>query len=105
MMIKPRGKIIRGDAIKKAYLSMFEPQFEIAAWSPDGDAKLPPEQVHFLITWPAQMSDMPPMAIRFKSPDTIGFFIEELTKYRRLVWPDSEPVTGEKNGGQNATHE
>jgi hypothetical protein len=30
--------------------------------------------------------------MRFKSPDTLGFLIEELAKYRRTVWPDAEPL-------------
>ena len=97
-MIKPKGKIERSNTLKKAYAILGEPQFEITAWCRDEFAKLPPEQVHFLIHWPVQLADLPPMAIRFKSPDTLGFFIEELTRYRRLVWPDSEPVAGEKGG-------
>jgi hypothetical protein len=93
--IKPRGQIIRSEILKKAYVSLMEPQFEIAAWHPDDEANLPAEQVHFIIHWPLQMGGFPPMAIRFKSPDTLGFFIEELIHYRRLVWPDSHLVTGE----------
>lgn len=74
---------------------ILEPQVEIAAWCPDENAQMPPEQVHFIIHWPASMKDVPPIVLRFKSPDTIGFFIEELMKYRRVVWPNSEKVTGE----------
>jgi hypothetical protein len=96
-MIKPRGKVERSTTPKLGYASLGEPQFEILAWCPDGKAQKPPEQVHFVMHWPAQLGDLlPPMAIRFKSPDTLGFFIEELIKYRRTVWPNSEPVTGEK---------
>lgn len=86
----------RNSTPHKAYAKIGEPQFEIAAWCRDEEAKLPPEQVHFIIHWPTQLSALPPMAIRFKSPDTLGFFIEELIRYRREVWKDSEPVTGEK---------
>lgn len=95
-MIKPKGKVERSNVPSAGYLSMGEPQVEIAAWCPDDEAKLPPEQVHFIIHWPAPLADLPPMAIRFKGPDTLGFFIEELIKYRREVWPGSEKVTGEK---------
>jgi len=95
MPIKPRAKVERSDKPKRAYLSLLEPQFEIVAWCPDDEAKAPPEQVHFLMHWPAQLGDLPPIAIRFKSPDTLGFFIEELAKYRRIVWPDCEKVKGE----------
>src|SRR3972149_9354270 len=94
-MIKPRADITRSEILKKAYATLTEPQFEIAAWHPDGDALLPAEQVHSLIHRPMQLASLPPMAIRFKSPDTLGFFIEELTRYRREVWPNCEAVTGE----------
>ncbi len=95
MPIEPRGKVERSNEPKKGYLKIGEPQFEIAAWCRDDAAKLPPEQVHFIVHWPAQLAHLPPLVIRFKSPDTLGFFIEELTKYRRTVWPDCEKVKGE----------
>lgn len=96
MPILPRGNFERSSIPKKAYAKIGEPQFEITAWCPDDDAKLPPEQVHFIVHWPAQLSDLPPLVIRFKSPDTLGFFIEELIRYRRTVWPACKKVTGEK---------
>ena len=98
-MIKPKGDVTRSSTPRRAYASFLEPQVEICAWYPDANAQLPPEQVHFIIHWPAgmQLTGAPPLAIRFKSPDTLGFFIEELTRYRRVVWPDCEPVEGEKN--------
>jgi hypothetical protein len=95
MAIKPRGQVQRSNQPKRAYAKIGEPQFEIAAWCPDDEAKAPPEQVHFIVHWPFQLRDLPPLTIRFKSPDTLGFFIEELIKYRRTVWPDSKKVTGE----------
>ena len=95
MPIEPRGKVERSSTPKKAYARIGEPQFEITAWCPDDEAKLPPEQVHFIVHWPETLSELPPLVIRFKSPDSIGFFIEELMKYRRTVWPDSQKVTGE----------
>ena len=97
MPIKPRANVERSTTPKNGLVNMGEPQFEIAAWCPDENAKLPPEQVHFIMHQPAVLAAMlPPFVIRFKSPDTLGFFIEELTKYRRTVWPDSEPVEGEQ---------
>ncbi len=97
MGIKPKGNVVRSNEPKLGYASLGQPQFEILAWCRDDKAELPPEQVHFVMHWPAQMKDLlPPMAIRFTSPDTLGFFIEELTRYRREVWPDSEKVEGEK---------
>lgn len=95
MGIRPRGRIERSNKPKKAYARIGEPQFEIVAWCPDDNAQLPPEQVHFIMHWPAQWADLPPMVIRFKGPDTLGFFIEELMKYRRHVWPESVKVKGE----------
>ena len=93
MGIKPRGKIIRSNEVTPGYVKLVEPQVQIAAWSPRDDG-VDPEQVHFNINFPAAL-DMPPLVMRFKSPDSIGFFIEELIRYRRLVWPGSKKVTGE----------
>jgi hypothetical protein len=81
--MKPRGTVTRTNQPKAGYLKVGEPQIEIAK---------PPEQVHFIIHWPAQLSDLPPLVLRFKSPDTLGFFIEELNRYRNAVWPDAEKV-------------
>jgi hypothetical protein len=70
-----------------------EPEIRIAAWCPDAEAKESPEQVHLINIIPG-LEEFP-LIMRFKSPDTLGFLIEELTKYRRDVWPDCEPVEGE----------
>lgn len=94
-MVKARGTIKRITTPMKAdYSPLGVPQIEIAAWCPDDEAKLPPEQVHLINRIPG-LEDLP-IIMRFKSPDTLGFLIEELTRYRREVWPDSEPVEGEK---------
>ena len=95
-MVKPRGKVSRQHTPKPAHFKIFEPQFEIAAWCKDNQSKTQPEQVHFLIHWPADFEGIPPMAIRFKSPDTLGFLIEELNRYRNTVWPNCAPVKLEK---------
>lgn len=91
-MVKPRGKIERhgkAPGITHAYDIDPEKGIHINAWCPDTEAKEPPEQVHLL----AYIMGVPyPVAIRFKSPDTLGFLIEELSRYRSYVWPDSEPV-------------
>jgi hypothetical protein len=93
MSIKPRGVLERHSIPKPGFIALSEPQVQIAAWCPDDEAKLPPEQVHFIFN--VQELTLP-LVLRFKSPDTLGFFIEELTKYRRTVWPDAEKVEGEK---------
>lgn len=95
MSIQPRGQVQRSNIPKEAYAKIGEPQFEIAVWCPDKEAKKPPEQIHFIVHWPAQLASLPPLVIRFKSPDSIGFFIEELIRFRRIVWPDSQKVQGE----------
>jgi hypothetical protein len=93
-MVKPRGEVKRSTTPKKAITSpLGEPEIHIAAWCPDDEARLPPEQVHLVHIIPGL--EEYPLIQRFKSPDTLGFLIEELTKYRREVWPDCEPVSGE----------
>lgn len=90
-MIKPRGQVKRSSTPKKAfYAKIGEPELHIAAWCPDDDAKLPPEQVHLVFVIPGLEEH--PFICRFKSPDTLGFMIEELSKYRREVWPDAELI-------------
>lgn len=91
MSIKPRGSVTRTTTPKKAYEKIGEPQIKIAAWCRDDKAKLPPEQVHFIIHWPVGIK-WPPMVVRFKSPDTLGFIIEELYRYRKHVWPEAKEI-------------
>ena len=46
------------------------------------------DEVHILLQ-SSEVPDMPTPVMRFKGPDTLGFFIEELIAYRRAVWPDA----------------
>jgi hypothetical protein len=49
--------------------------------------------VHLILN----IKDFPyPCMLRFKSPDTLGSIIEELTRYRREVWPDAAPLDKSK---------
>lgn len=90
-MAKARGKVTRSTTPKAAVVSpLGEPEIRIAAWCPDSEAKAPPEQVHLIFIVPG-LEDHP-LICRFKSPDTLGFIIEELTRYRREVWAEAEPV-------------
>ena len=94
-MAKARGRVTRTTTPEKAVIGhLGEPALHIAAWCPDDAAKLPPEQVHLIFVIPG-LDDMP-LVCRFKSPDTLGFLIEELANYRREVWPDAESVIGEE---------
>lgn len=65
---------------------------KIYAWCPDQHAQQPPEQVHFAFNIEGLRKQV---LLRFKSPESLGFFIEELTEYRRIVWADAPPVAGE----------
>ena len=88
-MIKPKGEITYG-GFQPGLIEFYDvKEINIAEWCPDLEAKQPPEQVHMRL----QLVNVPyPIVVRFKSPDTIGFLIEELAKYRRNVWPNSEKV-------------
>ena len=89
--IAPMGEVVRSVTPKKGVAVFSEPQIELQAWCPDEHAQEPPEQVHFYINYPAPI-DAPPILIRFKGPTTLGFWIEELARFRRFVWPDSQVV-------------
>ena len=91
-MIKPRGHITRSNVPKEGYARIGEPTVQIVAWGPDLEGKAPPEQVHFIMHLPGLET---PLVMRFKSPDSLGFFIEELARYRQKVWPEAEPVNVE----------
>ena len=93
--IKPRGIVEHNNQVTPGIVAARQIEsFSIHAWCPDNQAKEPPEQVHFVLN--VKGSPLPHI-LRFKSPDTIGFLIEELTEYRRIVWPEAEPITGETN--------
>ena len=49
---------------------------------------LPAEHVHFVLKLDAETQ----LGLRFKSPDTLGFFTEELIAYRKSVWQDAAPI-------------
>ena len=91
-MAKARGKVTRHTTPKKPlYTPLGEPLITIAAWCPDDKAEAPPEQVHLTFIIPGLEGY--PLIMRFKSPDTLGFLIEELDRYRREVWPDADALT------------
>lgn len=88
-MAKARGRVTRTRNAKPPQgqvLLAGLPEIEIGAWRPTDDA--PPEQVHLIF----HLQDLPPIVVRFKSPDTLGFLVEELARYRREVWPEAEPL-------------
>jgi len=90
MTIKPQAKVARSTTPQKAFVwPLGDPEIVLAAWCPDDKAELPPEQVHLSFIVPGLKY---PLTMRFKSPDTLSFLIEELAEYRREVWPDCEPV-------------
>jgi hypothetical protein len=91
-MVKARGRVTCSNIPKAAYAQLGEPEVEIAVWTPRPDGEPPYEQIHFIMKLPG----FPwPLIMRFKSPDTLGFFIEEPIRYRRIVWPDAEPIKSE----------
>jgi hypothetical protein len=89
-MVKPRGKIRRGNYPQPGLIQALEiDEIKIATWCPDERAEVLPEQVHLIL----RIKHLEyPFLVRFKSPDTLGFLIEEMIRYRREVWPDAEPL-------------
>lgn len=96
---KGREFFDRSEVHLEGYALLFEPQFEVSGWAPGqiGD-DLPMTQVHFLVHWPPDpaFNGVPPIAIRFKDPDAIKQMIQELIRYRRMVWPESEKIGGDE---------
>lgn len=94
MPIKPQGRYRRSKRAKPGLVKFVEmglSEINLAVWTPRPKGEPPYEQVHFIIKLKG-MEDTP-MLLRFKSPDTLGFIIEELIRYRSEVWPDAKPVS------------
>ncbi len=90
-MPKPRGKAKRyGPTPNLDFVGLSIDNIDIAAWCPDQHAKEAPTQVHMKFTIVGLQEF--PLTVRFLSPDTLGFFVEELARYRKLVWPNAETV-------------
>ncbi len=88
-MIKPKGKIIHTGFRPGLTVALEAQEINISAWCPDDRALKPPEQVHLIL----QVARIKyPILMRFKDPDTLGFLIEELNRYRSYVWPGAEPT-------------
>jgi hypothetical protein len=89
-MVKPKGKVFHSSSPKPGLLQVLEVEsLETAVWCPDDQAQQPPEQVHLILK--VKGLDYP-FIVRFLGPDTLGFFLEEMSRYRRQVWPDAEPL-------------
>jgi hypothetical protein len=88
-MIKPRGKTTRKGFSPGLTTYHRVNSWTLAAWCPDDKAEKPPTQVHLVLDIEGLPAEV---LMRFKSPDTIGFMIEELYRYRKLVWPEAEAV-------------
>lgn len=100
-MVKPRGKVQRHRGLKQVPYAYLEVEsLEVAGWCPDADAQQPMEQVHLLLHVKA-LSEYP-VIVRFKSPDTLDFLIEELAAFRCEVWLGAEPIDLSQNGDNNA---
>jgi hypothetical protein len=91
-MTKSRGIVSHsiGPSLPNGHYIELDGAFEILEWCPDDNAQQPPEQVHLVLPF-KPMPDTS-LVLRFKSPDTLGFIIEELARYRHSVWPDAEPL-------------
>lgn len=67
---------------------------EVAQWCRDSEGKLPPEQVHMQVN---VKGSRVPFVMRFKSPETLGLLIEQLTRHRREVWPHASIMEDKKS--------
>ncbi|MCK6625581.1 MAG: hypothetical protein L6R45_10445 [Anaerolineae bacterium] len=86
MAIKPRADIER-----TGYRPALGPYYRVTHWQ----AERKKDKVHLLM----DLAGVPDTyMLRFHSPDTLGFLLEELARYRRYVWrpqgggPDVKPL-------------
>ncbi|MCG9133158.1 hypothetical protein J5I95_15885 [Candidatus Poribacteria bacterium] len=87
--IKPRAEVSRFSDISGVNILDVPLEYiSIREWHPDDNAEQPPEEVHVILPF----DNVVELGIRFKSPDTLGFIIEELIAYRKSVWQDADPV-------------
>jgi len=87
--IKPRAEVNRFSDISGVNILDIPLEYlSIREWHPDHNAEQPAEEVHVILP----LEDGLELGIRFKSPDTLGFIIEELIAYRKSVWQDADPV-------------
>lgn len=89
--IRPNAEVTRSKCPQEVHiLDIPLEEVSIRTWHPDRAGEKPAEQVHIII--PMGETEM---GIRFTRPDTLGFIIEELIAYRKLVWSDAEPVNAD----------
>jgi hypothetical protein len=61
-------------------------EVSINAWTPLPNGEGDPTQVHLLF----KVAEGVTTAIRFKGPDTLNAIVEQLTRYRDIVWPEKD---------------
>lgn len=89
---KPRATVERNRIVTP--VDMYDVPLEcisIREWGPDLEGKEPSEQVHFVLVI-GKSDEKMELGLRFESPDTLGFLIEELIAYRKSVWREAEPI-------------
>jgi len=87
----PNAKITRTSEPKSATFATYVMDaISIVEYHPDDKAQDPATQVHVLMR--IKDYDEAVFALRFKKPEILGFFIEELIAFRKHVWADAESV-------------
>lgn len=87
----PNTKITRTSAVTTSeYPAYVIDGINILEYHPDAKAQDLATQVHVLMR--IKDFDDAVFALRFKKPEILGFFIEELIAFRKHVWQDAEPI-------------
>ena len=60
-------------------------EFRVAEFVPHNETEV--HELHLLLKVKGFQH---PIAARFRTPDTLGFLIEELIAYRQKIWPESQ---------------
>ena len=81
----PSMTVERGKKLPQGERAYAIEEFRVAEFIPHNETET--HELHLLLKVKEFKS---PIVARFRTPDTIGFLIEELIAYRQKIWPESQ---------------
>ena len=86
----PGLEVTRETGLSKPHNAFKLDQFNIGAFATNHTDV---DEVHLILR--SDNENTPVGVMMFKSPNSIGFLIEELIAYRKHVWPDAEDINAD----------